>query len=352
MITSWLRHTSAAFATLVVAVSSALVSSPAAAGTVKDTGSARSQRQTYVALGDSYSSGEGTGSYLSGTDRRKNRCHRSPVAYGPLLRAPESPPDAFSFVACSGALTHDFYHRNHRFKDEPAQLKALSDQTGAVTLTIGGNDVGFAQVAAVCLHTALGELPGLGFGCSDSKLVNRSVQLRLGGLAGTVRAADPAGYAITPVATVLRDIHSRAPGASIYLAGYPDLFGSSREHFRSDKAAPSGHSCLVNRRLGARVDFADAQWFNKSTHRLNAVFIEAVRQSTADGISAHYVAPAGFAGHGLCDAAEPWVRPITIKAKGNPFAESFHPTPAGQAGGYLPAFQQAGLVFDGRAPVS
>ena len=35
----------------------------------------------YVALGDSYQSGEGAGDYLAGTDTDANKCHRSVHAY-------------------------------------------------------------------------------------------------------------------------------------------------------------------------------------------------------------------------------------------------------------------------------
>src|SRR6266513_2661495 len=56
----------------------------------------------YVALGDSYSSGVGAGSYDSGS----GSCKRSTRAY-PALWAAAHTPSSFSFTACSGARTGD-----------------------------------------------------------------------------------------------------------------------------------------------------------------------------------------------------------------------------------------------------
>src|SRR5919112_2718902 len=56
----------------------------------------------YVALGDSYSSGVGTGVY----DSASGACARSPLSYPPLWAA-EHRPASFGFVACSGAKTAD-----------------------------------------------------------------------------------------------------------------------------------------------------------------------------------------------------------------------------------------------------
>ena len=58
----------------------------------------------YVALGDSYSSGTGTGSYLADG----SECLRSPYAYPSLIAA--SGGHALNFRACSGA-DHPRRHR-------------------------------------------------------------------------------------------------------------------------------------------------------------------------------------------------------------------------------------------------
>src|ERR1700754_1011327 len=95
------------------------------------TGRAQAAAPAYVALGDSYSSGNGAGNYISSS----GDCHRSNSAY-PALWASANSPSSFTFAACSGAVTTDVIN---------SQLGSLNASTGLVTLTIGGNDAGFAD---------------------------------------------------------------------------------------------------------------------------------------------------------------------------------------------------------------
>ena len=91
----------------------------------------------YVALGDSYSSGVGAGSYTS----ESGDCKRSTVAY-PQLWSNANAPASFKFVACSGATTTSV---------ASSQLSALSSTTTLVSVTAGGNDIGFADVMQTCV---------------------------------------------------------------------------------------------------------------------------------------------------------------------------------------------------------
>lgn len=94
---------------------------------------------SYVALGDSYSSGTGTRTYLAdGTS-----CQRSVYAYPSLIAA--STGYALTFRACSGATTSDV---------AATQLSALSSTTAYVTISVGGNDAGFADVLTTCAQPA------------------------------------------------------------------------------------------------------------------------------------------------------------------------------------------------------
>jgi hypothetical protein len=104
---------------------------------------------TYVAMGDSFSSGEGNPSFEHGTDEDGvNTCHRSPQAYPRLLQDdPDLHLGPATFVACSGATTWNILNGQ---ENEPAQVKALSTNTKVVTITIGGNDVGFKDFATAC----------------------------------------------------------------------------------------------------------------------------------------------------------------------------------------------------------
>src|SRR5829696_10091664 len=90
---------------------------------------AQAAGSSYVALGDSYSSGTGTRTYLAdGTS-----CQRSVYAYPSLLAASKG--YTLNFRACSGATTADV---------SALQLSALGTGTAYVSLTVGGNDAGFA----------------------------------------------------------------------------------------------------------------------------------------------------------------------------------------------------------------
>jgi hypothetical protein len=297
-------------------------------------------RAGYVAKGDSYSSGQGSFVYFPETDTATNQCHRSPLAYGPVLSYRDRDLRRLSFVACSGAVTGDLYAQNHAYPGEPAQLSALRRSTRTVSLTIGGNDLGFAEVAGACVQSPL---QPAGFGCSRSPALNGLVAARLAALAGTGQAPAPDGTPIVAVAKVLRDIDQRAPRAEIFLAGYPELFGDDRRDFADDPTAPSQDSCVVNALAGARVDYADAQWFNATTRSLNRILRRAVRQARAAGASVTYVSASTFARHGLCDRRTAWIQPVLIDSAGQVLPESLHPTVRGQISGYARAFRRAGI---------
>src|SRR5579859_7295943 len=93
--------------------------------------SAQAAGAVYAALGDSYSSGLGAGNYGS-----SGSCYRSSGAYGQLWTNNYSPA-SFDFAACSGATTTDVIN---------TQAPTLSSSTSLVSITIGGNDVGFSSV--------------------------------------------------------------------------------------------------------------------------------------------------------------------------------------------------------------
>ena len=91
---------------------------------------AQAAGSSYVALGDSYSSGTGTRTYLNdGT-----ACQRSIYAYPSLIASAAG--YALNFRACSGATIPDVTN---------TQLSALGSGTAYVTLSVGGNDAGFAD---------------------------------------------------------------------------------------------------------------------------------------------------------------------------------------------------------------
>ncbi|MGW0767905.1 SGNH/GDSL hydrolase family protein [Streptomyces sp. NPDC002676] len=142
----------------------------------------------YVALGDSYSSGVGAGSYISSS----GSCDRSTNAYPYLWNAAHSPA-SFAFNACSGAKTDDVMAN---------QLGSLNSSTSLVSITIGGNDAGFSNVMTDCVL-------GSDSDClSDVATAEAYVDSTLPGKLDTVYNA----------------IRSKAPNARVVVIGYPRLY--------------------------------------------------------------------------------------------------------------------------------
>lgn len=105
---------------------------------------------SYVALGDSYSAGEGLPPFLPGT--AVTQCDRSVTSAYPdllikLLRR-QHHQASFSFTACSGALVSQILQPTHGPGGiVPPQISGnIQPSAGLVTLTIGGNNAIFGKV--------------------------------------------------------------------------------------------------------------------------------------------------------------------------------------------------------------
>lgn len=284
----------------------------------------------YVAMGDSFSSGEGTFNY----DPSSGACHRSPKSY-PYYVADRRDLGVPLFAACSGAQTNDFYNANPSNVGEPAQLTQLSKGTQFVTLTIGGNDGGFLRVLSECAT-----YPGnAGFGCSGNSSLVNAVRKHLAALAGTATGTAEDGRKIESLRNVYRSVHQHAPNAKIFVAGYPRLFGTDKTRYQAQSGAPSGSICKMT--LFTVVDYADAQWMNSQAAALNNVIVQAVNAVRGEGVNIFYVPPALFSGHGQCDTQEEWINTIVVDGDfpvPHPMPESMHPNVTGQSAGYGAAF--------------
>lgn len=163
-------------------------------------GAASSPPPTYAALGDSYSSGEGNPPYEPGSTpppepepenpSSLDTCDRSEAAYGPMLDH-DMGLGRMTFGACSGAVTDDFFHTNPGNPTEPKQMTWLNPGIKTVTLTIGGDDGGFASVLNRCVAGPRSIWHSESFGCSKDKLLRAETTTRLSALAGKVKALTP-----------------------------------------------------------------------------------------------------------------------------------------------------------------
>jgi len=132
----------------------------------------------YLALGDSYTSGEGAFDYIDGTDTDEDMCHLSGNSYPLLLTRDLFTASSGHSVACSGARIEDVMPSqasnyrgqvengtpfDQRSPDSVAQLLASympgylaqADfvshyQPDRLTVSVGGNDIGFADMLEAC----------------------------------------------------------------------------------------------------------------------------------------------------------------------------------------------------------
>lgn len=250
--------------------------------------------QKYVALGDSFASGAGLTPYSDAA------CYRSATQAYPTLLAGTS--WKLTFVACTGATTQSVIDQ---------QLpKAPVLDAKVVTLTVGGNDVGFASVLSDCVDSAVTD------GCSAA--MKTQTATALDNLPGKL-------------ATTLTAVKTAYPNATIHLTGYPRMFGSF-----------SGQCVVGSNIIGNLwINQADGVWLNEVADALNTKLKDA---ATAAGTSVVFDdVAAKFATHGRCDTSTPWVNGVVLKSFFSATAteRSFHPTATGQKSGYQASIKLA-----------
>jgi lysophospholipase L1-like esterase len=228
----------------------------------------------YVALGDSYASGVGSGSYISAS----GNCLRSTLAYSQLW-ANAHAPSSYASVACSGAKTTDVTAN---------QLSALGSTTTLVSITIGGNDVGFSSVLEDCVLY------------STTTCVND-----VNAAENTARTQLPAW-----LDTAYNGIRAHAPNARVVVVDYP--------RFYHDVWYCVGLSSTDRNKINEGADVLDGV-IQAAASRHGFAFAD-VRAAFANG-------------HEICDGNS-WLHSVDW----NNLTQSYHPTAAGQSGGYLPAF--------------
>jgi lysophospholipase L1-like esterase len=240
------------------------------AAVVGGAGSASAATPVYAALGDSYSSGVGTNNYTSAS----GSCDRSPQSYAQLWATAHGV-TSFDFAACSGATTTDVLNN---------QLGGLSAATTLVSITIGGNDVGFATVMTDCNLS------------SDSACLSE-IQSSEASAQNALPAKLDSAYTA---------IRQHAPNATVVVLDYPHLFQTG--------------SCLTT------LDNTKRTALNQAADILDGVIQSAVSRHGFTFADAR----GRFAGHGVCGSPA-WINDITW-----PITDSYHPKASGYANGYLP----------------
>jgi hypothetical protein len=307
---------------------------------------------TYVAIGDSYSAGEGMNNYFPGTDTSDNHCHRSPLGY-PLLADAARSLGTTDFVACSGAITDDLFNPNNNgnindttHTREAPQLNALSAATQTVTLTLGGNDVGFSSVLAQCIIGRVGVKKVFGkAGCSKNALLTSAVNSRMQALSGNGTATTPTGVSVHSYSSILQRIHALAPNARIFVGDYPAFFAPFKGECGVGSVDVSNIPVIGTATAALKITKADAQWLNSLAAVMDLAMYTAAGANNATFVDVG----SNFATHQLCGTGTPWIQSFSgtadfkTKQLTSEYSGSFHPSTDGQLSGYESAFVTLGL---------
>ncbi|MEY3733955.1 MAG: hypothetical protein RL347_1314 [Actinomycetota bacterium] len=226
-------------------------------------GPAHARPGPVVAVGDSYMAGIGAGEYAI-----DDGCRRSARSYA--ADAARRTAGELVDESCPGA----------RVPQALAQVAAIPTDAGSVLVQVGGNDIGFADLALACL------LPFNTTCLSDVAAARKRLPVLT-----------------EQLAAVATEARARAPEAEVVMAGYPRLLASPRECSGS----------LVARFLTSREISA----INALQARLDSTI-----RAAATKAGVRYVDwPRSVDRHSLC-SADPWfVTPLNGSAE-----DSLHPT--------------------------
>ncbi len=254
-----------------------MLATPAGAAPADDP----SRLGSYVALGDSYAAGP----LIPLQTGRPAGCLRSNRNY-PALVAAAASASAFTDVSCSSATTEDlFTPQATSLGTNPPQLDALDKDTDGVTLSIGGNDIGFGEIIGECAARSPRE--PLGAACQDFYT------------ADGVELAARIDATAAKIAGALEEIESRSPDARVLLVGYPAILPDT------------GPGCFPVVPFSA----GDVAFLRETAKDLNAMLAE---QADAAGVG--YVDTyTPFIGHDVCTVpGNRWIEGLVPTAPAAP----------------------------------
>jgi len=243
----------------------------------------------FVGLGDSYAAGP----LIPNQSLNPLGCLRSDKNYARLAAAQLG--KSLSDVSCSGATTEDMTAAQDVTPGpaNPPQLNALSASTQTVTLSIGGNDIGFTSIIENCASPT-----PFGRPCQDKYNSGGVDQL-----AARIAATAP------KVAAVIQGIHTRAPSARVLVIAYEPILPET------------GSGCWPQVPLA----WADVPYLRATQKRLNTMLANVAAANGARYVDTYTAS----IGHDSCKSSSVrWVEPLI---PGNA-AAPFHPNARGMAG--------------------
>lgn len=245
---------------------------------------------SYVALGDSYTAAP----LVQPLDATApSGCMRSAANY-PHLLAAWNRASSFADASCTGATTDDFFApQTIHGGTNPPQLDAVDASTQYVTVQVGGNDIGFSEIATSCVTL----LP-LGAPCQ-----NRYSRGGIDAISARIEQARP------KVDAVLKAIKARAPEAKVFQVGYPSILPEN------------GFGCWPTMPYAP----ADAPYLVAKTKELNAMVAQVAAANSVVFVDTYTPS----LGHDACSLPlRRWIEPVVPVAPAYPV----HPNLAGEVG--------------------
>jgi len=242
---------------------------------------------TYTALGDSYAAGP----LIPNQSLNPLGCLRSDHNYAHLTAAAKGL--TLTDVSCSGATTNDMTEaQNVEPGPNPPQFNGLAAGTNVVSVTIGGNDIGFSEILESCIT-----YNPFSTRCKDKYDPGGHDQL-----------AERIANAAPKVAAVLQGIHTRSPNARVFVVDYPDIL-------------PSGIGCWPT----VPLSFGDVPYLHATEERLNSMLATTAAANAATLVD--WYGPS--IGHDACKGSSTrWVEPLIPGELSAPV----HPNKAGMVG--------------------
>jgi lysophospholipase L1-like esterase len=212
-----MRRLLIAITALAATVAAGVIASP-----VADAKPVARSQPTYVALGDSYAAGYGLPAPATATRPAVPGCAQTSLDYPRRLASWLHL--NLTDVTCSGATTADFYAPQSTPGPHPAaQLDAVKAvQPDLISITIGGNDLGFTPIAQNCLAAS----------------ANGPIFLHPTFASCSAYFASAGGAASNPIALLpvveakvqaaIAAAHAASPRSKIVVIGYPAIAPDAR----------------------------------------------------------------------------------------------------------------------------
>ncbi|WP_413248547.1 SGNH/GDSL hydrolase family protein [Sinomonas flava] len=255
----------------------------------------------FVNLGDSYSAGWGAGA-IEPNPLVDSQCLGSSPDHITALSALTSL-HLVGDYACAGATLAGSIPMEIAIAAQ--RDHALNDQTGLVTLTGGGNDLGFDTLLKDC-----GDLKKVGGNCTNLFT------------AGGESASDLIAPLVQSVASQIR---AAAPNARIAWLGYPHLF------------ATPGLPTTMNPG-GGFLTAEEVTALNGAADALNTAIETGLAEAAESGVAntQFITVVSKFAGHEI-GSYDSWMTPLVLSEALPGYIFNLHPNATGYLEGYYPA---------------